>query len=61
MQKTLIALLSVAVIFFGFIVVRVGAKPASTVKVVPIAQGEYDAAVWGKAYPLQYESYKKNG
>lgn len=59
MQKTLIALLSVAVIFFGFVVVRVGAKPASTVKVVPIAQGEYDAAVWGKAYPLQYESYKK--
>ena len=59
MQKTLIALLSVAVIFFGFVAVRVGAKPASTVKLVPIAQGEYDAAVWGKAYPLQYESYKK--
>ena len=59
MQKTLIALLSVAVLFFGFVVVRVGAKPAGTVKVVPIAAGEYDAAVWGKAYPLQYESYKK--
>ena len=59
MQKTLIALLSVALIFFGFVVVRVGAKPAGTVKVVPIAAGEYDAAVWGKAYPLQYESYKK--
>lgn len=59
MQKTLIALLSVAVIFFGFVAVRVGAKPASNVKLVPIAQGEYDAAVWGKAYPLQYESYKK--
>ncbi len=59
MQKTLIALLSVAVLFLGFVVVRVGAKPASSVKVVPIAQGEYDPAVWGKAYPLQYESYKK--
>lgn len=59
MQKTLIALLSVALLFFGFVAVRVGAKPASTVKAVPIAAGEYDAAVWGKAYPLQYASYQK--
>ena len=59
MQKTLIALLSVALLFFGFIVVRVGAKPAGAVRVVPIAAGEYDAAVWGKVYPLQYASYKK--
>lgn len=59
MQKTLIALLSVAVVFLGFVAVRVGAKPAGYVKVVPIAKGEYDPAVWGKAYPLQYESYKK--
>ncbi|MDF2633890.1 MAG: hypothetical protein K0R78_764 [Pelosinus sp.] len=59
MQKTLIALLSVALIFFGFVVVRVGVKPAATVKASPIPAGEYDAAVWGKVYPLQYESYQK--
>ena len=59
MQKTLIALLSLAFIFFGFVIVRVGAKPVDTVKVVPIAAGEYDPAVWGQHYPLQYESYKK--
>lgn len=59
MQKTLIALLSVALIFFAFVVVRVGVKPAATVKASPIPAGEYDAAVWGKVYPLQYESYQK--
>ncbi|AJQ28154.1 ammonia-forming cytochrome c nitrite reductase subunit c552 [Pelosinus fermentans] len=59
MQKTLIALLGVAVIFFGFVAVRIGVKPAATVKASPIPAGEYDAAVWGKVYPLQYESYRK--
>ena len=59
MQKILIALLSVAFIFLGFVIVRVGAKPVDTVKVVPISAGEYDPAVWGQHYPLQYESYKK--
>jgi nitrite reductase (cytochrome c-552) len=59
-QKSLIALLGVLLIFFGFIVVRVGiAKPASAVKVVKIPAGEYDPAVWGKNYPLEYESYNK--
>ncbi len=59
MQKTLIALLGVAVIFLGFVAVRIGVKPAATVKASPIPAGEYDAAVWGKVYPLQYESYRK--
>lgn len=59
MQKTLIALLSVVFIFVGFVVVRVGVKPISTVKAAQVPPGEYDPAVWGKAYPLQYESYKK--
>lgn len=60
-QKSLIALLGVLLIFFGFVIVRVGvAKPASTVKVTKIQAGEYDSAVYGQYYPLQYASYMKN-
>lgn len=59
-QKSLIALLAVLLIFFGFVVTRIGiAKPSSSVKLAKIPAGEYDPAVWGKNYPLQYESYKK--
>ncbi|MBP2628487.1 MAG: Nitrite reductase (cytochrome, ammonia-forming) [Firmicutes bacterium] len=59
MQKALIALLSVIILFLGFVIVRIGFKPISTVKVAAIPAGEYDPAVWGQHYPLQYESYKK--
>lgn len=60
-QKSLLALLGVLLIFFGFVVVRIGvAKPPSTVKVAKIPAGEYDSAVWGKYYPLQYASFMKN-
>ncbi len=59
-QKSLIALLTVFLLFFGFVVVRIGvAKPAATVKAAKIPAGEYDPAVWGQYYPLQYASYKK--
>lgn len=59
-QKSLIAVLAVLLIFFGFVVTRIGiAKPSSSVKLAKIPAGEYDPAVWGKYYPLQYESYKK--
>ena len=59
MQKTLIALLSVIILFFGFVIVRITFQPMSTVKAATISAGEYDPAVWGQHYPLQYESYKK--
>lgn len=60
-QKTLIALLGVLLLFFGFVIVRVGiAKPASTVKLSKIPAGEYDPAVWGQYYPLEYASFQKN-
>ena len=60
-QKSLIALLGVLLIFFGFVITRIGiSKPASTVTLTKIPAGEYDPAVWGKVYPLQYESYQKN-
>lgn len=35
-------------------------KPPSTMKLTAIPAGEYDPAVWGKYYPLEFESYKKN-
>lgn len=54
-------MLSVLVLVFGFIVFRVGiAKPVSAIAVAKIPAGEYDPAVWGKYYPLEYESYMKN-
>lgn len=60
-QKVLIALLSALLLFFGFVIIRVGvAKPTSTVKLNKIPAGEYDPAVWGQYYPLQYASFKKN-
>lgn len=34
--------------------------PAAVVKLAAIAENEYDPAVWGKSYPLQYQSYLKN-
>jgi nitrite reductase (cytochrome c-552) len=59
--KLIIGLTLVLMLVFGFVVIRTFvAKPQDTVKVVPIPAGEYDPAVWGKAYPLQYASYQKN-
>ena len=58
-QKILAGVLALCIVFFGFVIVRIGAKPA-TVKAAAIPKGEYDPAVWGKAYPLQYQSYMKN-
>lgn len=60
-QKSLVALLCVLLLFFGFVIVRIGIdKPATTVKLNKISAGEYDPAVWGQYYPLQYASFKKN-
>ena len=33
--------------------------PSEPVKTVSIPDGEYDPAVWGKAYPLEYDSWLK--
>ncbi len=51
----------VVVLSLVFIVVRVVvSKPPSEVKLAEIPAGEYDPAVWGRFYPLEYESYRKN-
>lgn len=48
-------------LFFCFVVIRVWAmKPPATIKQTAIPVGEYDPVVWGKAYPLEYQSYLKN-
>ena len=40
----------------------IGCSPpkAEPVKTVTIPDGEYDPAVWGKAYPLEYDSWLKS-
>ena len=34
--------------------------PYQTIKVAVIPEGEYDPAVWGRHYPLEYKSYLRN-
>jgi nitrite reductase (cytochrome c-552) len=59
--KVFLTLLLVAALFCVFIALRIAVfKPGSTVKPVKIAAGEYDPAIWGKYYPLEYKSYQKN-
>ncbi len=55
------ALLAVTLIILIIILVRVFLlPPASTIKLADIPDTEYDPAVWGKHYPLEYKSYLKN-
>ncbi len=59
--KWTVLILGVVIAVFAAIVVQAFlAQPASTLKLAKLPDGEYDPAVWGKAYPLEYESYKKN-
>ncbi len=54
------ALVPVFFLLSLFVVKVIAQKPASDIKPPAIPAGEYDPAYWGKLYPLQYESYKKN-
>ena len=50
-----------ALLLSGFFAARVVAqKPSSTPGQEEFPAGEYDSAVWGKRYPLQYKSYLKS-
>lgn len=54
-------LLGVVLILLIIILVRVFLlTPPDTVKLAVIPDTEYDPAVWGKHYPLEYNSYLKN-
>ena len=59
--KIIISLLGIAVLVFCVVMLRVFMiQPATMVKLAVIPEGEYDPAVWGKYYPLEYKSYQKN-
>lgn len=66
-QKILIGVVGVCVLFFGFIIGRMGGADTNTtvlttVGASPIAADRiYDPAAWGEKYPLQYASYLKAG
>jgi len=60
-QKVLVLFLSISMLFFVLITVRVWAvKPPAVMKLTPIPAGEYDPVLWGKSYPIEYNSYQKN-
>jgi len=51
-----------AMVFVGAILLLAACSPPKPepVKTVSIPDGEYDPAVWGKAYPLEYDSWLKS-
>ncbi len=51
----LVAVVSVAIVVQAFFL-----TPPSTIMLAQLPPGEYDPAVWGKYYPLEYESYLRN-
>lgn len=54
-------LLGILLIIVIIVLIRVFLlSPDSTVKLATIADTEYDPAVWGRQYPLEYNSYLKN-
>ncbi len=61
MKKVIGAIALAIVVIILFVAVRlIIAAPASTVKVQPLPANEYDPAVWGKKYPLEYKSFQQN-
>lgn len=63
MNKKTLMVVGVMIIVLAavFIAARVFIfQPSSVVKLTKIPDGEYDPAVWGKHYPLEYQSYLKN-
>ena len=60
-KKCGIALGGVVLVVALVIVVQVFLRPPYKIlKTTPIPAGQYDPAVWGKDYPLEYKSYLKN-
>lgn len=41
-------------------VVILAPTPPASVKITPLPANEYDPAVWGKHYPLEYKSFQRN-
>lgn len=61
MKVCLAGVIALAVFFFGFIVIRVGAKPGKNFELAKIPKEEQlTTAAYKDAYPLQYNSFMKN-
>lgn len=61
MNRKITILLGLIVVAALILVIRVlVVTPPSVVKVTPIPEKEYDPAVWGKQYPLEYKSFQRN-
>lgn len=61
MNRKVVALLVVMVVIVFLLIVRVAlVTPQSEVRIAPIPENEYDPAVWGKQYPLEYKSFQRN-
>lgn len=62
MKRKIVALLAVILVIGGLLLVlRVAVlTPKSSVAVTAISETEYDPAVWGKQYPLEYTSFRRN-
>jgi nitrite reductase (cytochrome c-552) len=59
--RLLFAGLGFCVIVLGAVIVQSFViQPPTTIKLAKLPAGEYDPAVWGKYYPLEYGSYRKN-
>jgi nitrite reductase (cytochrome c-552) len=59
--KIILSLVGIVLFLLCIVIVKVFMiQPATTVKLANIPDGEYDPAVWGKYYPLEYRSYQKN-
>ena len=51
----------IALVMLFIIVLQVFVRtPYTTMKIATIPEGEYDPAVWGQHYPLEYKSYLRN-
>lgn len=62
-NKTRLMLMSLGfgVVVLGAVIVQAFfLKPPTTMKLAKLPAGEFDSAVWGRYYPLEYNSYKKN-
>ena len=60
-KKIWMTLGGIALVMLFIIVLQVFVRtPYTTMKIAAIPEGEYDPAVWGQHYPLEYKSYLRN-
>jgi nitrite reductase (cytochrome c-552) len=61
MNKKMVAAALIILALIALLLVRITvATPPSAVKITPLPANEYDPAVWGKYYPLEYKSFQRN-